>query len=103
MYVESKGNPNAVNPNDGSRGLMQLQPDTARGYCPELDWESAHGNILCGARVASDYRRKARGNQNLALVYWNAGPYSKILARPSFDPDRFAFTVKVNRILAQLS
>lgn len=81
---------------------MQLQPGTAERYCPDLDWNRPEGNILCGSRVYADYLRKARGNQNLALVYWNAGPYAKLLQQPGFDPAAFAFTVKVNRALRLL-
>jgi hypothetical protein len=50
VMCESGGNPNAVNPTTGARGLYQIMPATHASVCPDLGWSVADQNI-CAARI----------------------------------------------------
>jgi soluble lytic murein transglycosylase-like protein len=64
VYIESRGNPAAVNPSDPSYGLMALQIPTARAYADDSDVVNVQTladpdlNLKCGSRFLADLSRK---------------------------------------------
>ncbi len=73
IHVESRGNPDAVSPK-GARGLMQIMPDTARGYGydPGKLFDPDY-NRMAGHAILSDYINKAHGDVRMGLMMYNAG------------------------------
>ncbi|MDO5073142.1 MAG: lytic transglycosylase domain-containing protein [Neisseria animaloris] len=73
MGVESEGNPNAVS-NKDARGLMQVQPATARdmGVDPGLLYQPEY-NLLAGTRYLRFLSDRYNGNLDLMLAGYNAG------------------------------
>lgn len=71
---ESDYNPNAVSPK-GARGLMQLEPATARRFGVE-DQANPVQNLQGGARYLKYLLDLYRGDQTLALAAYNAGEQS---------------------------
>lgn len=104
MIVESKGNPFALNEKSDCRGLMQLQPGTAKQYGvdPRKIYDPQE-NIFGGIRVMSDYTyRLFGGNIDRGRVAYNAGPYSKLFRNKHFDPSQFKYVRDVRDVLAVL-
>lgn len=85
MYVESRGNPNAISP-AGAAGLMQLMPATARGLDPATlggmsDAEvqqylinNPEYNMTLGVTYFGQGLQATGGNINNTLAYYNGGP-----------------------------
>ncbi len=74
IQVESGFNPRAVS-SKGAMGLMQLMPATARelGVSDPFDIED---NIMGGVKYLRYLSEKYKGNLELALAAYNAGPYA---------------------------
>lgn len=65
VYIESRGNPNAVNPSDPSYGLGQIMLPTARAYAdladpvtPDTLVRDPALNLKCASRYLADLSRK---------------------------------------------
>lgn len=76
MRQESGGNPNAVS-SKGANGLMQLMPGTAAnpgfGITPAADGSSQE-NMRVGQQYIGAMMNRYKGNTQLALAAYNAGP-----------------------------
>ncbi len=92
IFTESHFNPDAGS-GAGARGLMQLMPPTARGVARQLGMtDYSDSKILDPAinvRLGSAYMRSAidsrKGNIDVALANYNAGPKYAGLYEISFD------------------
>ena len=79
IRAESSGNPNALNPNTGASGLMQLMPATAKqpGYGVQPfqgdDLFNPEENVRFGVDYMTAMIREF-GDPNLALMAYNWGP-----------------------------
>jgi LysM repeat protein len=104
MIVESKGDPFALNKESNCKGLMQLQPGTAKQYGVNLKKiYDPRENIFGGIRVMSDYTyRLFSGNIDRGRVAYNAGPYNKLFRRQNFDPAHFKYVRQVQDVLGVL-
>lgn len=72
IAAESGHNPRAVSPK-GAQGLMQLMPATSRRLLVDNPWDPMQ-NVLAGARYLRELRDLYRGDIELALAAYNAGP-----------------------------
>lgn len=72
MKVESNFNPHTISPK-GAIGLMQLMPDTAQemGVSDPFDVEE---NVMGGVKYLRYLSEKYKGNLELVLAAYNAGP-----------------------------
>ena len=86
MIAESNGNPNAVS-HKGAQGLMQIMPQT--GQSLDLrDPFDPNENIQAGTRYLKQLYELFRGNLELVLAAYNAGPNRVIqnnMAVPAID------------------
>lgn len=72
ITVESKHNPHATS-NRGAYGLMQLMPSTARRF-KVLNKNDPKQNILAGAKYLRELLDLFKGDLQLTLAAYNAGP-----------------------------
>lgn len=78
IEIESGGNPNAVNPRSGAKGLMQVMDSTAKdpGYgIPKLeDPFDAKDNVRFGTEYLNAMLLKYEGSKRNAVIAYNWGP-----------------------------
>ena len=72
IATESRHNAKAVS-NKGARGLMQLMPATAKRFNVK-DRNNAGQNILAGSRYLRELLNLYKGDLQLSLAAYNAGP-----------------------------
>ncbi len=72
MIAESNGNPQAVS-QKGAQGLMQIMPDTAALLDLRNPFDPEE-NIQAGARYLKSLYELFRGDMELVLAAYNAGP-----------------------------
>ncbi len=100
MQAESSLNPSAVSP-VGAQGLMQLMPalSASMGITDPFD---PRQNIMGGARYLRELLDRHRGNVELALASYNAGPtaVAKYKAIPPF-PETQRYVKKITGLLAE--
>lgn len=86
MIAESNGNPNAVS-NKGARGLMQIMPGTGHLLDLQNPFDPSE-NIQAGAKYLRQLHDLFKGNLELVLAAYNAGPNRVIqnnMAVPEID------------------
>jgi soluble lytic murein transglycosylase-like protein len=85
IWNESTGNPNAVNPNDPSWGLMQVTMPIARafGVTNQLDLLDPDTNVKCGAGFLAEIKTKWQSKfpQTWVIAY-NEGEGNLLKGRP---------------------
>ncbi len=100
MQAESSFDPSAVSP-VGAQGLMQLMPalSASMGITDPFD---PRQNIMGGARYLRELLDRHRGNVELALASYNAGPtaVAKYKAIPPF-PETQRYVKKITGLLAE--
>lgn len=84
MIVESNGNPQAVS-HKGAQGLMQIMPDTARLLELQHPFDPEE-NIQAGARYLKSLYEFFKGDLELVLAAYNAGPQKVIENNMSVPP-----------------
>ncbi len=72
IAVESRHNPDAISPR-GAMGLMQLMPTTARRFHVSNPRDPSQ-NVRAGAAYLRELQQMFKGDLNLALAAYNAGP-----------------------------
>jgi len=72
ILTESAGDPGAIS-RVGAEGLMQLMPGTAED-CGITDAFDPQQNVSCGAHYLHAMLARYRGDTELALAAYNAGP-----------------------------
>ena len=83
MLAESNGNPTAVS-QKGARGLMQIMPDTGRDLELHNPFDPEE-NIQAGARYLKLLHELFKGNLELVLAAYNAGP-QRVIQNMSVPP-----------------
>ena len=83
MLAESNGNPTAVS-QKGAQGLMQIMPDTAHDLELRNPFDPEE-NIEAGARYLKLLHQLFKGNLELVLAAYNAGP-QKVIQNMSVPP-----------------
>jgi len=84
MIVESNGNPQAVS-HKGAQGLMQIMPDTARLLDLQHPFDPEE-NIQAGTRYLKSLYEFFKGDLELVLAAYNAGPQKVIENNMSVPP-----------------
>jgi soluble lytic murein transglycosylase len=84
MIAESNGNPRAVS-NKGAQGLMQIMPGTAQ-LLDLRDPFNPEENIQAGARYLKLLHELFKGNLELILAAYNAGPQRVMQYNMSVPP-----------------
>lgn len=84
IRAESGYNPKAVSPK-GAMGLMQLMPETASLFECENPFDP-ESNIRTGIKYLSYLLNYFKGNMDLALAAYNAGPKNVIKYNYSIPP-----------------
>lgn len=72
MIAESNGNPNAIS-NKGARGLMQIMPETGHLLDLQNPFDPSE-NIQAGVKYLRQLHDLFKGNLELVLAGYNAGP-----------------------------
>src|SRR5690554_254139 len=83
MWVESKLNPQAVNPISGSTGLIQFMPSTARGLGTTTDVLKHMSNVQQLDYVLA-YLRPYKGRMKTWVDVYLAVFYPKAMGNPNF-------------------
>ncbi len=83
MLAESNGNPTAVS-QKGAQGLMQIMPETAVDLALRNPFDPEE-NIEAGARYLKLLHHLFKGNLELVLAAYNAGP-QKVMQNMSVPP-----------------
>jgi soluble lytic murein transglycosylase-like protein len=100
MQAESSFDPRVISPS-GAQGLMQLMPalSASMGVTDPFD---PRQNIMGGARYLRELLDRHRGNVELALASYNAGPtaVAKYKAIPPF-PETQRYVKKITELLAE--
>jgi soluble lytic murein transglycosylase-like protein len=73
VSVESGFSPHALSP-QGARGLMQVIPDVASDFGIKGDLFDPHVNLEVGSRFVAGLIKDYKGDLDLALAAYNAGP-----------------------------
>jgi hypothetical protein len=101
VKVESDFNPRALS-SAGAMGLMQLMPATARALGVKNPYDPVE-NLEGGVKYLKSLLDRFRGNINLALAAYNAGPAAveRYGGVPPFR-ETVSYLQKINRILKDL-
>jgi soluble lytic murein transglycosylase len=83
MLAESKGNPTAVS-HKGARGLMQIMPETGEELALRNPFDPEE-NIRAGARYLKLLYELFKGDLELVLAAYNAGP-QRVMERMAVPP-----------------
>ncbi len=101
MIVESEGNPGAVS-STGCLGLMQICPETARAYqVPERRLFDPWVSIRGGARILSDYQRRA-GSFDRGLAWYRFGPTGVTNKGAQYQASAEPYAVRIKEIFTKL-
>ena len=84
MLVESNGNPKAVS-HKGARGLMQIMPETGDSLDLKNPFDPEE-NIQAGARYLKLLHELFKGNLELVLAAYNAGPQRVVQYNMAIPP-----------------
>jgi|WetSurMetagenome_2_1015567.scaffolds.fasta_scaffold69809_2 soluble lytic murein transglycosylase-like protein len=84
MIAESNGNPRAVS-HKGAQGLMQIMPDTAQSLELRNPFDPEE-NIQAGARYLKVLHELFKGNLELVLAAYNAGPQRVVQNNMAIPP-----------------
>lgn len=103
ISVESNYNPNALSP-QGARGLMQLMPGTAKRFNVHNAYDPKQ-NVLAGAQYLRELQTLFKGNLQLMLAAYNAGPNAVTKYGLSIPPyvETQLYVPKVLRLYQKLS
>jgi soluble lytic murein transglycosylase len=83
MLAESRGDPTVVS-QKGAQGLMQIMPDTAHDLELRNPFDPEE-NIEAGARYLKQLHQLFKGNLELVLAAYNAGP-QRVIQNMSVPP-----------------
>jgi soluble lytic murein transglycosylase-like protein len=84
MITESNGNPRALS-HKGAQGLMQIMPDTAQ-FLELRNPFDPEQNIQAGARYLKLLHELFKGNLELVLAAYNAGPQRVVQNNMAIPP-----------------
>lgn len=102
IRVESNYNPNARSPK-GARGLMQLMPATAKRFNVRNAYDPKQ-NVLAGAQYLRELQTLFKGDIQLVLAAYNAGPNAVTKYGLRIPPyaETLLYVPKVLRLYQQL-